>query len=107
MNLSSARAIERSDGVTGIAPYDMPTWTGAIIDYLAELEKEDGQSKDQVSLDEFRAKLRGWIRRGSRQLHTKFSIVDPICCRKDLPTPFQKNNKRIDQALPDAECGTP
>ncbi len=87
--------------------YDMPTWIGAVTDYLAELEKEDGQSKEQVSLDEFRAKLRGWIRRGWKHLHNKCQIVDVIRCRKDIPAPFQKTNQRIDQVLPDAECGTP
>lgn len=87
--------------------YDMPTWTGAVIDYLAELEREDGQSKDQVSLEEFRAKLRGWVRRGWSKLHTTFSIINPIGCREDLPMPFQKSNQLLDQALPDSECGTP
>ena len=87
--------------------YDMPTWTGAIVDYLAEIETDDGHSRADVSLDEFRAKLRGWIRRGWRQLHTRFKIIDEIGCRDDIPPPFQKVNQLMDQALPDAECGSP
>ncbi len=87
--------------------YEMPTWIGAVTDYLAELEAEDGNSKSDVSLEEFRAKLRGWIRRGWKQLHTKFHTINEVGCRNDIPPPFQKLNQLLDQALPDSECGTP
>lgn len=88
-------------------PYAMHTWLGAFDDYFGVLEKEDGVSSEALKLEEFRAKLRGWIRRGWRQMENDFSLINDIGCREDLPPPTARGDQRIDQWLPDRECGQP
>ena len=63
----------------------MHTWLGAFDDYFATLEKEDGISSEALKLEEFRSKLRGWIRRGWRRFENDFAIINEIGCREDLP----------------------
>ena len=87
--------------------YDMPTWLGAFTDYFAALEAEDGGTSDALKLEEFRAKLRGWIRRGWRRMGRDFTISNEIACRDDLPAPGVRSDRRIDQHLPTGECGRP
>lgn len=88
-------------------PYRMHTWLGAFDDYLAALEKEDGASSESLKLEELRAKLRGWIRRGWRRASNEFRLINVIGCREDLPPPASRGDQRIDQSLPDRECGQP
>lgn len=88
-------------------PYAMHTWLGAFDDYFAVLEVEDGVSSESLKLEEFRAKLRGWIRRGWRQMATVVAWVNPVGCREDLPPPVTRGDERIDQRLPTEECGQP
>jgi hypothetical protein len=88
-------------------PYRMHTWLGAFDDYFAALEAEDGSSGEALKLTEFRAKLRGWIRRGWRQMESGFNLFNEIGCREDLPPPASRGDWRIDQRLPDGECGQP
>jgi hypothetical protein len=88
-------------------PYRMHTWLGAFDDYLAALEKEDGASSEALKLEEFRAKLRGWIRRGWRRASNEFRLINVIGCREDLPAPASQGDQRVDQPLPDRECGQP
>ena len=54
-------------------PHRMHTWLGAFDDYFAALEAEDGISSEALKLEELRAKLRVWIRRGWRRMHRDFS----------------------------------
>ncbi len=88
-------------------PYRMHTWLGAFTDYFAALEAEDGVSSEAVKLEELRAKLRVWIRRGWRRMHHDFSLINEIDCRDDLPPPASRGDQRVDQRLPDGECGQP
>jgi hypothetical protein len=88
-------------------PYRMHTWLGAFDDYFAALEAEDGTNSELLKLEEFRAKLRGWIRRGWRQLESDFRLFNEIGCREDLPPPTSRGDERIDQVLPIDECGQP
>lgn len=87
--------------------YEMPTWMGAFEDYFAALEAEDGDTSDVFKLEEFRAKLRGWIRRGWQRIGKDFSTNNEIKCRDDLPSPSLRTDQRLDQHLPSAECGQP
>lgn len=87
--------------------YEMPTWLGAFTDYFATLEAEDGVTSDALKLEEFRAKLRGWIRRGWQRLGKDFAAVNEIACRDDLPPPIVRSDDRVDQDLPTLECGRP
>ncbi len=87
--------------------YAMHTWLGAFDDYFAALEAEDGASSERLKLEELRAKLRGWIRRGWRQMGNDFRTINEIGCREDLPSPASRGDQRIDQRLPDEECGQP
>jgi len=88
-------------------PYRMHTWLGAFDDYFAALEAEDGVSSEALKLEELRAKLRVWIRRGWRRMHRDFSLINEIDCRDDLPSPASRGDQRVDQRLPDGECGQP
>lgn len=88
-------------------PYAMHTWLGAFDDYFAALEAEDGASSGRLKLEELRAKLRGWIRRGWRKMGNDFRLINEIGCRDDLPSPASRGDERIDQRLPDEECGQP
>lgn len=88
-------------------PYRMHTWLRAFEDYFATLEKEDGVCSEVLKLEEFRAKLRGWIRRGWRRMHGGFRLINEIGCREDLPPPTSRGDLRIDQWLPSKECGQP
>lgn len=88
-------------------PYRMHTWLAAFDDYFATLEKEDGSSSEALRLEEFRAKLRGWIRRGWRRAANEFRLINEVGCRDDLPSPASLGDQRIDQPLPDQECGDP
>lgn len=88
-------------------PYRMHTWLGAFSDYLKTLEERDGLCSPSQQLDEFRAKLRGWIRRGWRRLTTEYRFINDVGCREDLAPPTVRGDERIDQALPNAECGRP
>ena len=88
-------------------PHRMHTWLGAFDDYFAALEAEDGYTSEALKLEEFRAKLRGWIRRGWRQMQTGFSSFNEIGCREDLPPPASRGDQRIDQWLPVGQCGQP
>ncbi len=88
-------------------PYRMHTWLGAFDDYFAALEEEDGVANEALKLEEFRAKLRGWIRRGWRQMESGFRTLNEIGCREDLPPPVLRGDNRIDQRLPVDECGQP
>jgi len=88
-------------------PYRMHTWLGAFDDYFATLEAEDGVSGEGLKLVELRAKLRVWIRRGWRRMHSEFRLINEIHCRDDLPPPASRGDQRMDQRLPDGECGQP
>ena len=88
-------------------PYAMHTWLGAFDDYFAALEAEDGACSEALKLEELRAKVRGWIRRGWRQMEQDFWLINGIGCREDLPSPASRGDQRIDQRLPDEECGQP
>jgi len=88
-------------------PHRMHTWLGAFADYFAALEAEDGGNSEALKLEEFRAKLRGWIRRGWRQMESGFRSFNEIGCREDLPPPASRGDQRIDQPLPVDECGQP
>ena len=88
-------------------PYRMHTWLGAFEDYFAALEAEDGGTSEVLKLEEFRAKLRGWIRRGWAQMESGFLLFNGIGCREDLPPPASRGDRRIDQRLPVGECGQP
>jgi hypothetical protein len=87
--------------------YRMHTWLGAFDGYFAELEREDGVLSEALTLEEFRAKVRGWIRRGWRRMEKEFNPINRIGCREDLPPPAARGDHLIDQALPDDECGQP
>jgi predicted nucleic acid-binding protein len=88
-------------------PYRMHTWLGAFTDYQAALEAEDGPCDEGQKVEELRAKLRIWIRRGWRRMEVDFSLMNAIGCREDLPPPALRGDQRIDQRLPDGECGQP
>lgn len=88
-------------------PYQMATWLGAFVDYFAALEAEDGAFESAKQLEEFRAKLWTWIRRGWDQLRTRYRPHNDIGCREDIPPPAQRSNLRLDQPLPLEECGSP
>jgi predicted nucleic acid-binding protein len=88
-------------------PYRMATWLGAMTDFHAELEVEDGLIAEGQKLELFRAKLRGWIRRGWAKIQNDFEITNDAGCRNDLPAPFMLPNQRIDQSLPITQCGEP
>lgn len=88
-------------------PYAMHTWLGAFNDYFSALEAEDGVCSEALKIEEFRAKVRGWIRRGWRQMEQDFRPINEIGCREDLPSPASRGDQRIDQRLPDGECGQP
>lgn len=88
-------------------PYRMHTWLGAFDDYLATLEAENGATGEALKLEEFRAKLHNAIRRGWRQAHENFLLLNGIGCREDLPAPTLKDDGRLDQSLPTEECGYP
>jgi hypothetical protein len=82
-------------------PYRMHTWLGAFTDYLAALEAEDGPCDEGQKIEEFRAKLR------VRRMEADFTPMNAIGCREDLPPPALRGDQRIDQRLPDGECGQP
>jgi len=88
-------------------PYQMHTWLGAFTDFQAALEAEDGLTDERQKIEELRAKLRGWIRRGWRKVHRDFVLTNDIGCREDLPAPAARGDALIDQRLPDDECGRP
>jgi len=88
-------------------PYEMQTWLGAFDDYFAALEAEDGAPDPDQQLNEFRAKLWSWIRRGWRKLQADFVPLNAIGCREDLPPPLRRSDQRVDQLLPLLECGNP
>lgn len=88
-------------------PYRMHTWLGAFDDYFAALEQADGSSNGTLKIEELRAKLRVWIRRGWRRMHADFDLINEIDCREDLPPPSSREDQLIDQRLPDDECGQP
>jgi hypothetical protein len=88
-------------------PYRMASWLGAFDDYFAALEAEGGASTEVLKLEEFRAKLRVWIRRGWRHIGKDFRVINEIGCREDLPPPTVRPDGRCDQRLPDKDCGQP
>ncbi|GEM_PF-2024324 len=88
-------------------PYAMHTWLGAFDDYFAALEAEDGVCVEALKIEELRAKMRGWIRRGWRRLQHDFRPLNEIGCREDLRSPISRGDQRIDQRLPDEQCGQP
>ncbi|MGE4181919.1 MAG: hypothetical protein AB7J34_19005 [Limisphaerales bacterium] len=88
-------------------PYRMATWLGAFDDYFAALEAEGGASTEILKLEEFRAKLRVWIRRGWRRMAKDFHVVNMIGCREDLPRPTVRPDGRCDHRLPVDKCGEP
>lgn len=89
-------------------PYRMQTWLGSFDDYFAALEAEDSAVESSAALAELRAKLRTWARRGWQRAHAENRVVNPIGCQEDLKPPFvRSHDKRLDQALPTQECGTP
>jgi hypothetical protein len=87
--------------------YNMPTWTGAIADYLLQLSSADGKSSESTDLEEFRAKIRVWIRKGWKSINQNFTIINLIGCRGFTPGPFQRSDKFLDQALNIESCGDP
>lgn len=93
-------------GAMRFKQYRMQTWLGAFDDYFAELDSADGSMAGNLKLEEFRAKLRGWIRRGWQKLHKDFAIRNDAGCRV-LSPPKVRNDKLIDHELPTDECGTP
>lgn len=88
-------------------PYKMATWLGAFTDFHAALEKEDGVFLESQKLELFRAKLRGWIRRGWKRMASDFQRQNDIGCRNDLNSPFVRADSRVDQKLPLDQCGSP
>lgn len=89
-------------------PYRMQTWLGAFDDYFKALEAKDGEMNPELMLQEFRAKLRGWVRRGWRCLQDSYLIVNNIGCRNDIPSPeVQAATGLLHQSLPVDECGVP
>jgi hypothetical protein len=85
----------------------MHTWLGAFDDSFASLETEDGPCPKALKLEELRAKLRVWTRRGWRRMEHEFKLINDIGCREDLPPPLSRGDQRVDQQLPDDECGQP
>ncbi len=88
-------------------PHRMGTWLGAFTDYFAALEADGAASTEVMKLEEFRAKLRIWIRRGWRRIGKDFQVTNAIGCREDLPPPTLRADERYDQRLPVDECGQP
>jgi hypothetical protein len=88
-------------------PYALHTWLGAFDDYFATLERDGGATNEALKLEELRAKLRGWIRRGWRRMGSDFNATNLVGCREDLPSPSVRGDQWIDQVLPDDECGQP
>lgn len=86
--------------------YEMHTWLGALDDFEAALEVEDGAVSAKDKLEILRAKLRQWIRRGWDRLQKGFDLkVDEIGCRNPLPPPFVRSDGRIDQTIELDRCG--
>ena len=79
----------------------------AFDDNFTSLETEDGPCPDALKLEELRAKLRSWIRRGWRRMEREFKLINDIGCREDQPPPLSRGDQRVDQRLPDDECGQP
>jgi hypothetical protein len=88
-------------------PYQMQTWLGAFTDYFSQLESEKLQITEAQKLEEMRAKLRGWIRRGWRKVETEFNLTNQIGCRDDLPAPVMRPDQLMEQELPVSDCGNP
>jgi hypothetical protein len=86
-------------------PYAMATWLGAFTDFFEALDTEDGAVSESLKLEEFRAKLRGWIRRGWSRLNSRYDRFNGIGCRDSLPSPVVRADDRIEQNLPIKECG--
>jgi hypothetical protein len=86
--------------------YEMPTWLGAFSDVEAALEAEDAALAQAQKLEEFRAKLRQWIRRGWARLQRDFDLsIDEVGCRHPLPAPRIRHDGRIEQSLELDRCG--
>ena len=86
--------------------YEMHTWLGAFTDFEAALEAEDEALSQAQKLEEFRAKLRGWIRRGWARLQRDFDLsIDEVGCRDPLPAPFARVDGRMEQILEVDRCG--
>jgi len=94
-------------GQNRFRPYQMSSWLGAMTDFQAELEVEDGLIPESQKLELFRAKLRGWIRRGWAKIQDDFEIANDAGCRNDLPASLMLPSKRLDQLLPIGQCGEP
>jgi hypothetical protein len=86
--------------------YEMHTWLGAFTDFEAALEAEDEALSQAQKLEEFRAKLRGWIRRGWARLQRDFDLsIDDVGCRDPLQAPRIRDDGRIEQSLELDRCG--
>lgn len=86
--------------------YEMSSWLGAFTDFEAALEAEGEGISQAQRLEEFRAKLRGWIRRGWARLERDFDLsIDEVGCRDPLPAPFARGDGRMDQIIAADQCG--
>jgi len=86
--------------------YRMHTWLGAFVDFEAAMEAEDGCIEQSQKLEAFRAKLRGWIRRGWSRMQREFAaIINKTGCREALAPPRIRSDGRLDQVLPIDQCG--
>lgn len=86
--------------------YEMNSWLGAFTDFEAALDAEGAALSQAQKLEEFRAKLRGWIRRGWARLHRDFDpSIDEVGCRHPLPAPQLRHDGRIEHGLEVDQCG--
>jgi hypothetical protein len=86
--------------------YEMNSWLGAFTDFEAALDAEGAALSQAQKLEEFRAKLRGWIRRGWARLHRDLDLsIDEVGCRHPLPAPQLRHDGRIEHGLEVDQCG--
>ena len=97
---------EAYSGQRRFRSYEMHTWLGAFTDFEAALETEDEALSQAQKVEEFRAKLRGWIRRGWARLQRDFDLsIDEVGCRDPLPAPFARVDGRMEQIIAVDRCG--
>lgn len=86
--------------------YEMNSWLGAFTDFEAALDAEGAALSQAQKLEEFRAKLRVWIRRGWARLHRDFDLsIDEVGCRHPLPAPQLRHDGRVEHGLEVDRCG--
>jgi len=87
--------------------YQMHTWLGAFDDFEAALGEAGLAVEPSQKLECFRAKLRGWIRRGWKRMQDAgfASVIDDIRCREPLNAPVVESDGMIVQELMVRRCG--